>query len=82
MSFKENGEVEAGFDIVNWITFPNQSFLRVKVGRMDPERPEGGEFYINETIITWHSRFNQVGPVWVFFFLGDNQLNLGLWSNI
>ncbi|XP_015266852.1 PREDICTED: vomeronasal type-2 receptor 26-like [Gekko japonicus] len=62
VSFNENGEVEAGFDIVNWITFPNQSFLRVKVGRMDPKAPEGREFSINETIITWHSRFNQVVP--------------------
>ncbi|XP_060110731.1 vomeronasal type-2 receptor 26-like [Heteronotia binoei] len=62
VSFTENGEVEAGFDIVNWITFPNQSFLRVKIGRMDPEAPEGREFSINETIITWNSRFNQVVP--------------------
>ncbi|XP_077171523.1 vomeronasal type-2 receptor 26-like [Paroedura picta] len=62
VSFNENGEVEAGFDIVNWITFPNQSFLRVKVGRLDPEAPQGREFSVNETIITWHSRFNQEVP--------------------
>nr|XP_056720671.1 vomeronasal type-2 receptor 26-like [Euleptes europaea] len=62
VSFNENGEVVAGFDIVNWIASPNQSFMRVKIGRMDPEAPEGREFSINETIITWHSRFNQVVP--------------------
>ncbi|XP_054850315.1 vomeronasal type-2 receptor 26-like [Eublepharis macularius] len=62
MSFDENGEVAAGFDIVNWITFPNKSFLRVKVGRMDPEAPKNKEFSINETIITWNHQFKQTVP--------------------
>ncbi|XP_060138028.1 vomeronasal type-2 receptor 26-like [Zootoca vivipara] len=36
VSFSENGEVDAGFDITNVVTFPNNSFMRVKVGRFPP----------------------------------------------
>ncbi|XP_066486294.1 vomeronasal type-2 receptor 26-like [Tiliqua scincoides] len=54
VSFDENRELGAGFDILNWVTFPNQSFLRVKVGKMDPQALPGQEFIINEEDITWH----------------------------
>uniref|UniRef100_A0A670J604 G-protein coupled receptors family 3 profile domain-containing protein n=1 Tax=Podarcis muralis TaxID=64176 RepID=A0A670J604_PODMU len=39
--FNEKRELEGGFDIINWVTFPNKSFLRVKVGKMDPQAPLG-----------------------------------------
>lgn len=61
ISFDENGDLAAGFDIINWIMFPNKSFAKVKIGRMDPQLPQGREFFINETMITWYSSFNQVG---------------------
>ncbi|CAI5791202.1 vomeronasal type-2 receptor 26-like, partial [Podarcis lilfordi] len=60
--FNEKCELEGGFDIINWVTFPNKSFLRVKVGKMDPQAPLGSDFSIDEKIITWHQSFNQVGP--------------------
>ncbi|XP_060110737.1 vomeronasal type-2 receptor 26-like [Heteronotia binoei] len=63
ISFNENGELVGRFDIINWVTFPNKSFLRVKVGEMDPQAPQGKEFSINESVIMWHSRFNQVVPI-------------------
>ncbi|XP_061447685.1 vomeronasal type-2 receptor 26-like [Rhineura floridana] len=62
VSFDENGELAAGFDIINWVTFPNQSFLRVKVGRMDPQASQGQEFTVKGEAITWHSTFNQMQP--------------------
>nr|XP_056720644.1 vomeronasal type-2 receptor 26-like [Euleptes europaea] len=63
VSFDENGELAAGLDIVNWVTFPNQSFLRVKVGRMDPQALPGNELSVNVEAITWHNTFNQVMPL-------------------
>uniref|UniRef100_A0A670JHF5 G-protein coupled receptors family 3 profile domain-containing protein n=1 Tax=Podarcis muralis TaxID=64176 RepID=A0A670JHF5_PODMU len=60
VSLDEKGELESGFDIMNWLTFPNRSFLRVKVGRIDPWASR--EFTVNEEIITWHNVFNQVLP--------------------
>nr|XP_060639187.1 vomeronasal type-2 receptor 26-like [Anolis sagrei ordinatus] len=63
VAFDENGELAAGFDIMNWVTFPNQSFLKVKVGSMDPHAFLGKEFSINEEAITLHNTFNQVLPI-------------------
>ncbi|KAM7149977.1 LOW QUALITY PROTEIN: vomeronasal type-2 receptor 26-like [Macrochelys suwanniensis] len=60
--FDENGESSAGYDILNWIVFPNDSFVRVEVGHMDPRAPVGQEFTINERAIVWNSRFNQTVP--------------------
>nr|XP_056719909.1 vomeronasal type-2 receptor 26-like [Euleptes europaea] len=57
--FNKNKEMVGGFDIMNLVTFPNKSFLRVKVGRVD----EGQEFIINEDIIVWHRTFNQGLPI-------------------
>ncbi|XP_066486272.1 vomeronasal type-2 receptor 26-like [Tiliqua scincoides] len=61
--FNEKGELAAGFDIINWITFPNQSFLKAKLGWMDPQALEGKEFSINAEAIKWHNMFNQVMPL-------------------
>ncbi|XP_033024123.1 vomeronasal type-2 receptor 26-like [Lacerta agilis] len=63
VSFDEKGELIAGFDIINWVTFQNKSFLKVKVGRMDPQSPLGREFSINKAIITWHSQFQKAVPL-------------------
>ncbi|XP_061447662.1 vomeronasal type-2 receptor 26-like [Rhineura floridana] len=63
VSFDHNGELKAGFDIINWVTFPNQSFLRVKVGQVDPQAPEDQTFTINDMAFTWHRMFNQALPI-------------------
>ncbi|XP_058038600.1 vomeronasal type-2 receptor 26-like [Ahaetulla prasina] len=63
ITFNQDGELVAGFDVINWIVSSNQSFQRVKVGRVDPQAPPDKVFTINEDAITWHSWFNQAVPV-------------------
>ncbi|XP_061446423.1 vomeronasal type-2 receptor 26-like [Rhineura floridana] len=63
VSFNDQRELKGGFDITNLVTFPNKSFQRVKVGRVDLNELEGQEFIINENIIVWPRSFNQVLPV-------------------
>ncbi|XP_013916331.1 PREDICTED: extracellular matrix protein FRAS1-like [Thamnophis sirtalis] len=52
-------EIAGGFDIVNMITFSNNSIQRVKVGRLDANAPEESELVINENVIAWHKDLNQ-----------------------
>ncbi|XP_078234878.1 vomeronasal type-2 receptor 26-like [Pogona vitticeps] len=63
LHFDGNRELVAGFDITNWLMFPNGSVGRVKVGRLDPKAPPGKELTIDVGQITWHPSFNQVVPV-------------------
>ncbi|XP_053216388.1 vomeronasal type-2 receptor 26-like [Podarcis raffonei] len=62
VSFNGNKGVRGGFDIMNMITFPNTSFQRVKVGKVEDSNALGENgFFLNEDIIVWHTGFNQVG---------------------
>ncbi|XP_039182934.1 vomeronasal type-2 receptor 26-like [Crotalus tigris] len=58
----EKGEAIGGFDITNLITFPNRSFQRVRVGKMDPQAPKGKELSMDKDLIVWSPAFNQVLP--------------------
>ncbi|XP_060137340.1 vomeronasal type-2 receptor 26-like [Zootoca vivipara] len=63
MFFDDHGELIARFDIMNMDLFPNNSFIKMKVGMMDPSAGEGKQFTINDNIIVWHSSFKQVTPI-------------------
>ncbi|XP_066486709.1 vomeronasal type-2 receptor 26-like [Tiliqua scincoides] len=63
VSFDPDGNLVAGFDIINWVTFPNQSFRRVKVGRIEPKVSEDILLSIDDDALVWPSRFNQAQPV-------------------
>ncbi|XP_062993270.1 vomeronasal type-2 receptor 26-like [Elgaria multicarinata webbii] len=61
VSFNENREMAAGFDITNMVMFPNKSFQKVKIGRLDAS--EGQGFFIADYMMVWNRRFNQVCPL-------------------
>ncbi|CAI5791312.1 G_PROTEIN_RECEP_F3_4 domain-containing protein, partial [Podarcis lilfordi] len=59
VSFNGKNEMEGAFDIMNIVTFPNKSFLRVKVGQVDNDALEARRIIIHEDMIKWHKGFNQ-----------------------
>ncbi|XP_077774145.1 vomeronasal type-2 receptor 26-like [Podarcis muralis] len=63
ITLNEYGELAAGFDITNLVTFRNGSYVRVKVGRLDPQAPPGKELAINADRIKWHIGFTQEPPL-------------------
>ncbi|XP_044289832.1 vomeronasal type-2 receptor 26-like [Varanus komodoensis] len=63
ISFDKNGELVTGFDIFNWVIFPNQSFLRVRIGKIDPLTPADKMLSTAVDAIVWPSIFNQTQPI-------------------
>ncbi|XP_053217971.1 vomeronasal type-2 receptor 26-like isoform X1 [Podarcis raffonei] len=63
VSFSESVELKNGFDITNFVIFPNNSFLRVKFGKIDLEAPTGKEFSVDDEKMVWHRSFKQVPPL-------------------
>ncbi|XP_063147015.1 vomeronasal type-2 receptor 26-like [Candoia aspera] len=53
VSFSEDGLGSARYDLLNWLFLPNQSFVPVTVGRIDPGAPPGQDFTINSEAIIW-----------------------------
>uniref|UniRef100_A0A670JF39 G-protein coupled receptors family 3 profile domain-containing protein n=1 Tax=Podarcis muralis TaxID=64176 RepID=A0A670JF39_PODMU len=48
ISFDQSGKIIAGFDVINLIVSSNESFHKVKVGRLDPQAPPDRVLTINE----------------------------------
>ncbi|XP_077171475.1 vomeronasal type-2 receptor 26-like [Paroedura picta] len=63
VSFNDNKEIGGEFDVMNLVTYPNQSFHRLKVGQVAPDASEGKELIIYEDMIEWQQSFNQVIPL-------------------
>ncbi|XP_054850253.1 vomeronasal type-2 receptor 26-like [Eublepharis macularius] len=60
--FDANGHLAAGYDITNLVIFPNQTFQKVRVGKVDLQAPAGQEFTINGSAIVWNQKFQQSVP--------------------
>ncbi|XP_060545936.1 vomeronasal type-2 receptor 26-like [Pantherophis guttatus] len=58
--FDEKGEFDPGYDIFNFVTFHNQSFQRVQIGKMVSKAPDGKKISINESAIVWNHKFQQL----------------------
>ncbi|KAG6539413.1 type-2 vomeronasal receptor [Crotalus adamanteus] len=63
VSFGPNGELETGFDIFNWVTFPNKSFLKVQLGKIDSTAPPDKLLTISKKEAIWPLIFNQTLPL-------------------
>ncbi|XP_066469174.1 vomeronasal type-2 receptor 26-like [Tiliqua scincoides] len=60
--FDEDGELAADYDLVNVVTFPNESAVRINVGKLDTQAASGLTLTIEEEVIAWPSWFNQTRP--------------------
>ncbi|XP_070794428.1 vomeronasal type-2 receptor 116-like [Pituophis catenifer annectens] len=56
ISFSEDGLGSARYDLLNWVLFPNRSFIPIKVGQVNPEAPPGQDFPINSDGIIWATK--------------------------
>ncbi|XP_058037810.1 vomeronasal type-2 receptor 26-like [Ahaetulla prasina] len=63
ISFCRNGELETGLDILNWVTFPNKSFLKVQIGKIEPMAPPDKLLTISDKEASWPLIFNQALPL-------------------
>ncbi|XP_060541300.1 vomeronasal type-2 receptor 116-like [Pantherophis guttatus] len=59
VSFGPNGQLETRFDIFSWVTFPNKSFLKVQIGKIDPLAPPEKLLTISAKDAVWPLMFNQ-----------------------
>ncbi|XP_077779665.1 vomeronasal type-2 receptor 26-like [Podarcis muralis] len=60
--FDEDRELVADCDIVNLVTFPNETAIRVKVGTLKTQASSGPKLTIHEETIVWPSWFNKTKP--------------------
>ncbi|XP_053149213.1 vomeronasal type-2 receptor 26-like [Hemicordylus capensis] len=58
----ENGELAAGFDIVNWVVFPNSSRDRVKVGSVERQASTDVKLTLNQDSIMWPRPYDKALP--------------------
>ncbi|XP_026575320.1 vomeronasal type-2 receptor 26-like [Pseudonaja textilis] len=63
VTINQHGEVLSGFDITNIMMFPNNSYCKVKIGKMIPKALEGNELVIHEDLIIWPKYFKRVLPL-------------------
>ncbi|XP_077169409.1 vomeronasal type-2 receptor 26-like [Paroedura picta] len=62
VAFNEHGEMKGGFDITNLVTFPNNSYVKVKIGKVDPRDSLSKRVIIHEDRIKWNRHLPQVPP--------------------
>uniref|UniRef100_A0A8C6VIC8 G-protein coupled receptors family 3 profile domain-containing protein n=1 Tax=Naja naja TaxID=35670 RepID=A0A8C6VIC8_NAJNA len=63
VSFDQNGVLLTTFDVINWVLFPNESLIGVKVGMINSQVTRDHKLMMNKNPIVWHSWFNEVQPL-------------------
>ncbi|XP_044308937.1 vomeronasal type-2 receptor 26-like [Varanus komodoensis] len=67
ITFNQHGELEGGFDITNLVTFPNRSYNRVKVGRIEHQVSSEKRFTMDQDKIEWNRKLKQETPGFPLF---------------
>ncbi|XP_070584711.1 vomeronasal type-2 receptor 26-like [Erythrolamprus reginae] len=62
VSFDERGKLTTGFDVINWVTFSNRSFHRIKIGNIAPVTLSQELLTISAKEPIWPIMFNQAQP--------------------
>ncbi|XP_029435912.1 vomeronasal type-2 receptor 26-like [Rhinatrema bivittatum] len=57
--FDDEGNLQDQFDIVNFLIFPNGTIWNNQVGKYNPSAPQGQQFFINVSAITWGPNITQ-----------------------
>ena len=69
MSFDENGDSVAQYDLVNWQMKEDGSVEIVNIGQYDTSFPEGKKFKLkDDTKIVWGGNSNEVNLITFWFF--------------
>ncbi|XP_075463629.1 vomeronasal type-2 receptor 26-like isoform X5 [Ascaphus truei] len=55
--FDEHGDLTSGFDIINWIVFPNETLIGTRVGGINTQTSAEEQFILHEKTIQWGSGF-------------------------
>ncbi|XP_075466120.1 vomeronasal type-2 receptor 26-like [Ascaphus truei] len=55
--FDEHGDLTSGFDIINWIVFPDETLVGTRVGRINTQTSAEEQFILHEKTIQWGSGF-------------------------
>ncbi|XP_061469659.1 vomeronasal type-2 receptor 26-like [Rhineura floridana] len=58
----ENGALPGSYDIENWVMFPNESYVRVKIGSIEREASTKIQLTINPEAIVWPKWFKKTVP--------------------
>ncbi|KAF7235646.1 hypothetical protein EYD10_17541 [Varanus komodoensis] len=60
--FDDNRDLSSGYDLINLVTFPDQSFQRIRIASINEQIPPENTFTINGSAIVWNHKFNQELP--------------------
>lgn len=88
VSFDQNGVLLTTFDVINWVLFPNESLIGVKVGMINSQVTRDHKLMMNKNPIVWHSWFNKVGHnctkflLWIYFLLTMDLPNILLFYSV